>query len=84
LPFGVLTLVQKYLVLSGGLGGSAYVKTQLEQKYASSRISIIRSQEPRLSVAKGLVMDRKQKLTTGTAALKTRMYEAETETKYAS
>jgi hypothetical protein len=69
-------------VLSGGLGGSAYVKTQLEEKYGSSRISIIRSQEPRLSVVKGLVMDRKQKLTSGTAALKTRMYNIKPNTRY--
>jgi hypothetical protein len=65
--------VQSYLVLSGGLGGSPYVKTQLEQKYSSTNITIIRSQEPRLSVVKGLVMDRKQRLVSGKAALKTRM-----------
>jgi hypothetical protein len=64
---------QSYLVLSGGLGGSSYVKTQLEQKYSSTNITIIRSQEPRLSVVKGLVMDRKQRLVSGAAALKTRM-----------
>ena len=64
----------KFLVLSGGLGGSPYVKTQLEAKYSpTTRISIIRSQEPRLSVVKGLVMDRRQRLTSGTAALRTRM-----------
>ena len=66
----------KYLVLSGGLGGSPYVKTQLEAKYAQTRISIVRSQEPRLSVVKGLVMDRKQRLVSGTAALKTRIARA--------
>jgi hypothetical protein len=64
---------QNYLVLSGGLGGSPYVKTQLEQKYSSTNITIIRSQEPRLSVVKGLVMDRRQRLVSGTAALKMRM-----------
>lgn len=62
-----------YLVLSGGLGGSPYVKTQLELKYGTTGINIIRSQEPRLSVVKGLVMDRKQRLISGTAALKTRI-----------
>src|SRR6266498_810949 len=39
---------KKYIVLSGGLGGSPYVKTQLEAKYGSTSLSIIRSQEPRL------------------------------------
>jgi hypothetical protein len=66
----------RYLVLSGGLGGSPYVKTQLDAQYAQTRMSIIRSQEPRLSVVKGLVMDRKQRLVTGTAALKTRIARA--------
>jgi hypothetical protein len=66
----------RYLVLSGGLGGSPYVKTQLDSKYSQTRMSIIRSQEPRLSVVKGLVMDRKQKLVSGTAALKTRIARA--------
>lgn len=64
---------QKYLVLSGGLGGSAYVKAQLEKRYSSSRMAVIRAQEPRLSVAKGLVLDRKQKLLTGSATLKSRV-----------
>jgi hypothetical protein len=52
------------------------VKTVLDQHYGSMQMSIIRSQEPRLSVVKGLVMDRKQKLTSGTAALKTRIARA--------
>jgi hypothetical protein len=66
----------KFLLLSGGLGGSPYVKTQLELQYAVTNISIIRSQEPRLSVVKGLVMDRKQKLVSWSAALKTRIARA--------
>jgi hypothetical protein len=66
----------RYLVLSGGLGGSPYVKTQLDAQYAQTRMAIIRSQEPRLSVVKGLVMDRRQRLVTGTAALKTRIARA--------
>lgn len=66
----------KYLVLSGGLGGSAYVKTQLETTYNSTSISIIRSQEPQLSVVKGLVMDRKQRILSGSATLTTRIARA--------
>lgn len=52
------------------------MKTMLDHQYGSMQMSIIRSQEPRLSVVKGLVMDRKQKLTSGTAALKTRIARA--------
>jgi hypothetical protein len=50
------------------------VKSQLEAKYSSTGITIIRSQEPRLSVVKGLVIDRKQRLLNDQGALKTRMY----------
>ncbi len=70
------------MVLSGGLGGSEYVRSQVEQRYrANPHISapnlyVFKSQEPRLSVAKGLVMDRRQKLVTGGSALKTRIARA--------
>ena len=37
-------------------------------------MQILRSTEPRLAVVKGLVMDRRQKLISGVATLKTRMY----------
>jgi hypothetical protein len=35
---------------------------------------IVKSHEPRLAVVKGLVIDRRQKLVSGAATLKTRMY----------
>ncbi|TVY50244.1 hypothetical protein LCER1_G008257 [Lachnellula cervina] len=70
------------LVLSGGLGGSQYVKTKIQEFYAEKphpnapNLSILKSQEPRLAVVKGLVLDRRQKLVSGTATLKTRIARA--------
>ncbi|CZR50245.1 related to hsp70 protein [Phialocephala subalpina] len=74
--------VVKYMVLSGGLGGSEYVRSQVEQRYKTNphmsapNLYVFKSQEPRLAVAKGLVMDRRQKLVTGASALKTRIARA--------
>jgi hypothetical protein len=74
-----LTTRKTMLVLSGGLGGSQYVKTKIESLFAAKPhqnapgLSILKSQEPRLAVVKGLVLDRRQKLISGTATLKTRM-----------
>jgi hypothetical protein len=68
------------LVLSGGLGGSQYVKTEIQAHYLANRplngpnMLILKSHEPRLAVVKGLVIDRRQKLISGAATLKTRMY----------
>jgi hypothetical protein len=68
------------LVLSGGLGGSEYVKTEIQKHYLANRppngpnMLILKSQDPRLAVVKGLVIDRRQKLISGAATLKTRMY----------
>jgi hypothetical protein len=68
------------LVLSGGLGGSQYVKAELEKHYFANRpphspnMLIVKSNEPRLAVVKGLVIDRRQKLVSGAATLQTRMY----------
>ncbi|TVY38313.1 hypothetical protein LSUB1_G004387 [Lachnellula subtilissima] len=72
----------KMLVLSGGLGGSQYVKTKIQEFYTENphpnapNLSILKSQEPRLAVVKGLVLDRRQKLVSGTATLKTRIARA--------
>ncbi|KAK5072461.1 hypothetical protein LTR64_005068 [Lithohypha guttulata] len=52
-----------YLVLSGGLGSSAYVQRQLRARYPG--LQILCASEPQLAVAKGLVMDRVQKLKEG-------------------
>ncbi|TAQ90476.1 hypothetical protein B7494_g1204 [Chlorociboria aeruginascens] len=68
------------LVLSGGLGGSQYVKAKIQEHYSAyphpnaQNMMILKSQEPRLAVVKGLVIDRRQKLISGTATLKSRIY----------
>ncbi|KIW66690.1 hypothetical protein PV04_05998 [Phialophora macrospora] len=60
---------QKYLVLSGGLGSSEYVFKQLEKRYIHERpnlyaphLRIVTTNYPHLSVVKGLLIDRLQKL----------------------
>ena len=68
-------MMKKYLVLSGGLGASVYLYKQLVKKYASTEISVVMSEEPILAEVKGLVIDRKQRLHTGAAALISRLYE---------
>lgn len=56
------------------------MKTKIQDYYSANshpnapKLLILKSQEPRLSVVKGLVMDRRQKLINGTATLTTRMY----------
>ncbi|ETI22823.1 hypothetical protein G647_06899 [Cladophialophora carrionii CBS 160.54] len=59
----------KYLVLSGGLGSSEYVFKQLEKRYIHERpnlyaphLRIVTTNYPHLSVVKGLLIDRLQKL----------------------
>ncbi|ESZ94388.1 hypothetical protein SBOR_5252 [Sclerotinia borealis F-4128] len=72
----------RFLVLSGGLGGSQYVKTKIEEHFQRNprqiahRIRILKSQEPRLSVVKGLVIDRRQRIKFGAATLKMRVARA--------
>jgi hypothetical protein len=71
----MLIAIQRYLVLSGGLGSSAYLRTQLEERYYrgshpnAKDMSIIRSQFPQLAVVKGLIADKRQKLELGTSLL---------------
>ncbi|KAH0545359.1 hypothetical protein FGG08_000500 [Glutinoglossum americanum] len=69
-----------FLVLSGGLGSSSYVQQCLRTRYITShsppsnaqRMEILLSDEPQLAVARGLVMDRIQKLTLGQSIMETR------------
>lgn len=69
----------KYMVLSGGLGSSDYVRTRLEERFMKTphpnaqKLRIMRSQEPQLAVVKGLIMDRRQNIESGKAILKTRV-----------
>ncbi|KAI9771515.1 MAG: hypothetical protein M1840_002135 [Geoglossum simile] len=64
-----------YIVLSGGLGSSAYICQRLEQKFKDydhpnvSNLKIIVSHEPQLSVAKGLVFDCLQRMKVGKSVL---------------
>jgi hypothetical protein len=66
-----------HLVLSGGLGNSAYVQSRLEKRYAfglstfpsARNIQVHVAPEPQLSVCKGIVMDRVRKLSSGTGVL---------------
>ncbi|CAD6443674.1 f8c22ff7-ac03-4776-9e00-372ef2d3475f [Sclerotinia trifoliorum] len=72
----------KFLVLSGDLEGPQYVKPKIEEQFQRNpreiahRIRILKSQEPRLSVVKGLVIsiDRRQRIKVGAATFKTRVH----------
>lgn len=64
-----------HLVLSGGLGNSAYVQAQLRNHYATTNIpnargiSVRIAPDPQLAVCKGLVSDRVRKLLTSHSVL---------------
>lgn len=64
-----------HLVLSGGLGNSAYVQARLRQHYGSTSlpnargISVRIAPDPQLAVCKGLVADRIRKLITSHSVL---------------
>ncbi|ERF68598.1 hypothetical protein EPUS_04696 [Endocarpon pusillum Z07020] len=52
-----------FIVLSGGLGSSGYVRSCLEAEFNNSKV--LCAFEPQLAVAKGLIMDRTQALSRG-------------------
>lgn len=58
----------RYIVLSGGLGSSKYIKKRLVDEFSANtsrranRVEILVAPEPQLAVVKGLVMDRAQSL----------------------
>lgn len=64
-----------HLVLSGGLGNSAYVQRQLRKHYANNKIpnaqdiKVRIAPDPQLAVCKGLVSDRVRKLVTSRSVL---------------
>jgi hypothetical protein len=66
---------QKYLVLSGGLGSSAYLRSTLMTRLPPGShpnavsLSVIRARFPQLAVVKGLVMDKAQRLERGESLL---------------
>lgn len=59
------------MILSGGLGSSAYVRERLHEDLVASphpnaaQIKIISASDPQLVVVKGLLLDRLQKLESG-------------------
>lgn len=68
----LLTLnTQKYLILSGGLGSSAYVRDRLQEDLLTKphpnarQIRIISATDPQMVVVKGLLLDRLQGLDSG-------------------
>ncbi|RFU33131.1 hypothetical protein B7463_g3151, partial [Scytalidium lignicola] len=50
----------KYLILSGGLGSSPYIQRKIKERYGSSSVKVLLSDEPQEAVVKGLVIDRFQ------------------------
>ncbi|KAM0153037.1 hypothetical protein ACHAPG_007283 [Botrytis cinerea] len=58
----------KYIILSGGLGSSPYLLRRIRSKFSNnmdptaSSIEVLLSDEPQLSVCRGLVLDRLQKI----------------------
>ncbi|KAJ2989638.1 hypothetical protein NUW58_g3369 [Xylaria curta] len=63
---------QNYLVLSGGLGSSAYVQQRIKEAFPNPKVVVAEADEPQLAVVKGLVLDRKQRAKSGSAALRIR------------
>jgi hypothetical protein len=61
----------QYIVLSGGLGSSAYVRDQLQQRFSSyshpsaNNVAVIPCNDPQLVVVRGLLLSWEQKWQTG-------------------
>lgn len=59
------------MILSGGLGSSAYVRERLQQQFSNyphsnaSQIAVIPCHDPQLVVVRGLLLDHQQKMETG-------------------
>jgi len=68
-----------YLIMSGGLGSSKYVRAgietwlQKEPHQAARYFKVIAAEEPQLGVAKGLVLDRLQECGTGQKSMTMRI-----------
>ncbi|KAK4223934.1 hypothetical protein QBC38DRAFT_486593 [Podospora fimiseda] len=61
-----------YIVLSGGLGSSAYVQQKVAAAFPNPRVIVADNDDPQLSVVKGLILDRKQRDRQGVSALSVR------------
>ncbi|KAK0648207.1 hypothetical protein B0T16DRAFT_327490 [Cercophora newfieldiana] len=61
----------QHMILSGGLGSSAYVRDQLQQRFINyphpnaNRVAVIPCSDPQLVVVRGLLLDRQQRWQTG-------------------
>ncbi|KAK2591513.1 hypothetical protein QQS21_010788 [Conoideocrella luteorostrata] len=61
----------EFVILSGGLGSSAYVRQSIQERLASSphpnaaQADVIPCQDPQLVVVRGLLLDHQQKMETG-------------------
>jgi len=59
------------MILSGGLGSSAYVRDQLQQRFINyphpnaNRVAVVPCSDPQLVVVRGLLLDRQQRWQTG-------------------
>ncbi|KAI4203188.1 MAG: hypothetical protein LQ350_002064 [Teloschistes chrysophthalmus] len=70
-----------YLVLSGGLGSSVYVKNKLTERYITNKsrhsnikhLQIYTADDPQIAVVQGLVLNEAQQHETGSATLKSRI-----------
>ncbi|KAK5999197.1 hypothetical protein PT974_01588 [Cladobotryum mycophilum] len=60
-----------YMILSGGLGSSAYVRDAIQQHLLiqphanATRVAVIPCHDPQLVVVRGLLLDRQQRMETG-------------------
>lgn len=67
--------LQEHMILSGGLGSSAYVREQLQRQLFdcphpnASNIAVIPCPEPQLIVVRGLLLDQQQRLESGTLSV---------------
>ncbi|KAI1105671.1 hypothetical protein F4804DRAFT_117893 [Jackrogersella minutella] len=63
----------RYMILSGGLGSSKYVRDRIQHEMMTSshpyahQVKVLQAPDPQLVVVKGLLLDRLQKLDTGFA-----------------
>lgn len=63
------------MILSGGLGSSAYVRDRLQEELThnphpnATHIQIVQAPDPQLVVVKGLLLDRLQKIESGTESV---------------
>ncbi|PKS07401.1 hypothetical protein jhhlp_006003 [Lomentospora prolificans] len=65
---------QQFMVLSGGLGSSAYVRQRLQQQFMSfphpnaTQVTVLPCKDPQLVVVQGLLLNKKQQADSGNIA----------------